>query len=66
MLLINILSMTVILYFFKNLTTSDQKRQICERTLIFCQFLRGPNEFASFCLGFSSGKLQVLEKLPKS
>ena len=34
-------------------------------TYIFCQFLRGPNEFANFCTAFSSGKISF-KKSPKA
>ena len=33
---------------------------------IFCQFLRDPNEFESFCVEFSLGKASSLKKTPKS
>ena len=33
---------------------------------VFCQFLRDPNEYASFCVGFSSGKMSSFKKSPKS
>ena len=46
--------------FFKLLTISGQKRQICERILNFLPILCGLNEFASFCVGFPQEKLQVL------
>ena len=50
---------------FQKMTISGQKRQICELTLnFFCQFLRGPNEFASFCIWFSSGKTSSFKKSP--
>ena len=49
--------------FFKILTISGQKRQICERTFnFFCRFLCGPNEFGSFCVGFFSGKTSSFKK----
>ena len=66
MLLNNVLSITVFILCFKVLTISCQKIQICERTLIiFWQFIRGPSEFASFCVGFSSGKIHVLKNHEK-
>ena len=55
-----------LVFFFKILTISGQKRQIWEHTEFFCQFLHGPNEFASFCVGFSSGKASSFLKSPKS
>ena len=47
-------------------TISCQKIQICERTLKFSWlFLCGPNEFATFCVGFSSRKKSSLKKILK-
>ena len=33
---------------------------------IFCRFLRGPNEFGSFCVGFFSGKTSSFKKSQKA
>ena len=54
MLLFDVLSMNVIFQNFDYFW--PKKTNLWAHFEFFCRFLRGPNEFGSFCVGFSSGK----------
>ena len=52
--------------FFKMLTISGQKSQICERTLKFLLISTRPQWICKFCAWFSSGKTSSFKKSQKT